>query len=67
MHKKEEIKTLLWTLYRIRHLLNKWEGVDNGIVKWMNHDKKLKILCEMEGIVNVLDENEEDTVRMIDN
>ena len=28
---------------------------------------KMKILSEMEGIVNVLDEIEEDTVRMIDN
>ena len=28
---------------------------------------KIKILSEMEGIVNVLDEIEEDTVRMIDN
>ena len=28
---------------------------------------KIEILSEMERIVNVLDENEEDTVRMIDN
>lgn len=28
---------------------------------------KIKILSEMEGIVNVLDEIEEDTVRMIGN
>ena len=28
---------------------------------------KFKILSKMEGIVNVLDEMEEDTVRMIDN
>ena len=28
---------------------------------------KIRILSEMEGIVNVLDKIEEDTVRMIDN
>ena len=49
--------------YIIRNLLNmrQWNSLMDE--SW----SKFKILSEMEGIVNVLDEIEEDTVRMIDN
>ena len=51
----------------IRNLLNKWEDCRQWISLMDESWSKIEISSVIEGIVNILDEIEEDTVTMFDN